>query len=265
MMRAQKRLLLLSLVAFAFTVNAEKAPYSRYTNIIERQMFGPLPADFDPTKLPSEVTKSASARQAQEEQAKKEEQLRSAISFSMINVTPDGEVKVGFTDKSKSPPVNYYMGVGEEQMRDGWVVKEADPEAETMTIAKDEIEITLTIGGDSSKSDKATKKRAGAENSGASVSQRQASFESRRMGRREERVQMANTIKDLKADRERERAERAKADAETAAKREELRNELQQMRQMMQDARDRQSEAKPVAEPVQENSEESNNENDDAQ
>ena len=155
-----KSLFVLLLAACAFAANAEKMPYSRYTNIIERQMFGPLPDNFDPTKPPSEVAKSAAARQAEEERAKKEEQLRSNVSFSMINITPDGDVKVGFTDKSKSPPVNYYMGVGEEQKRDAWIVKEVDVDAEEMTIenVKEKIEITLTLGGDSSKDANATKK-----------------------------------------------------------------------------------------------------------
>lgn len=131
---------------------AEKQPYSRYQSIVDRQMFGALPAGFDPTKLPSEVTKSS-----QRELTKEQEQLKSAIRFSVINMTPDGQVAVGFTDSSDGKnPRHYYLKVGES--RGGWLVKEADPETATMTIAKGEIEVTLTIGGDSAKDAAATAK-----------------------------------------------------------------------------------------------------------
>ena len=157
MKMTKKTFLVLSLAACAFAADAEKMPYEPYETIIERQMFGPLPDDFDPTKLPSEVSKSSSSRGGKtgEELTKEEQQLKSAINFSMINVTPDGEVKVGFTDNSdKQTPRNYYMGVGEEL--DGWLVKEANPSNATMTVVKGEIEVTLKVGGDSAKSDGAT-------------------------------------------------------------------------------------------------------------
>lgn len=182
-----KPLLALLLVSFAFVADAEKMPYDRYTNIVERQMFGPLPDDFDPTKSPDKVAKSSEARKADEERAKKEEQLRSNVSFSMINITPDGEVKVGFTDKSKSPPVNYYMGEGE--VRDGtWLVKEVDVEEEEMTIenVKEKIEITLTLGGDSSKDANATKK------AGAKKGARKKKREIREARQKEEEKQVEN-------------------------------------------------------------------------
>lgn len=135
---------------------AENPPYDRYQSIVDRQMFGALPVGFDPTKLPSEVTKSS-----QKELTKEQEQLKSAIRFSVINQTPDGQVAVGFTDNTDSKnPCHYYLKVGE--MRGGWLVKEADPETATMTIAKGEIEVTLTIGGDSAKDATATAKAAGA-------------------------------------------------------------------------------------------------------
>ena len=155
MTRTASRLLALLAVALANVADAERFSYDRYTNIVERQMFGPLPDDFDPTKPPSEVVKSSAERKKAEAQAEKAEELKSAVNFSMINVTPDGEVKVGFTDNSdKQTPRNYYMGVGEEL--DGWLVKEANPSNATMTVVKGEIEVTLKVGGDSAKSDGAT-------------------------------------------------------------------------------------------------------------
>ena len=127
---------------------AEKQPVSRYQSIIDRQMFGPLPPGFDPTKSPSEVQKSTSAEEKQLSQ--EQEKLQSSIHFSVINVTSDGATAVGFTDNSDpKAPVHYYLKVGEK--RNGWEVKEADPEKATMTIAKDDIEVSLTLGGNSAK------------------------------------------------------------------------------------------------------------------
>ena len=135
------------LVLIALTASAEKQPFERYQSIVDRQMFGPLPPGFDPTKLPSEVQKGAvSEKELTQEQAK----LQSAVHFSVLDVRPNGDVVVGFTDNSDPKvPRNYFLKVGES--RDGWTVKEADPDAATMTIAKDEIEVSLTLGGNSAK------------------------------------------------------------------------------------------------------------------
>lgn len=143
-------LLLLSLIAVSAI--AEKQPFERYQTIVDRQMFGPLPPGFDPTKPPSEVSKSSVS---DKELSVEQEKLQSAVHFSVIDVRPDGEVVVGFTDHSDPKvPRNYFLRVGES--RDGWEVRSADPDAATMTIAKDEIEVTLTLGGDSSKDGNAT-------------------------------------------------------------------------------------------------------------
>ena len=137
---------------------AEKQPFKRYQPILDRQMFGPLPPGFDPTKLPSEVSKSSSAEEKQLTQ--EQEKLQSAIHFSMINLTPEGVTEVGFTDNSDPKvPVNYLLKVGES--RNGWTVKEADAVAATMTIAKGEIEVSLTLGGNSASQANATAKSGG--------------------------------------------------------------------------------------------------------
>ena len=127
---------------------AEKQPIERYQSIIDRQMFGPLPPGFDPTKSPNEVQKSSSKDEKQLTQ--EQERLQSSIHFSVINVTPDGATAVGFTDNSDpKAPVHYYLKVGEK--RNGWEVKEADPNDASMTIAKGDIEVSLTLGGNSAK------------------------------------------------------------------------------------------------------------------
>ena len=138
---------------------AEKQPVSRYQSIVDRQMFGPLPPGFDPTKSPSEVQKSSSKDEKQ--LTKEQEKLQSSIHFSVINVTPGGETAVGFTDNSDpKAPVHYFLRVGEK--RNGWEVKEADPEKATMTIAKGDIEVSLSLGGNSAKDADATSKSGGA-------------------------------------------------------------------------------------------------------
>ena len=143
------KFLVLIVVALAsVSLFAEKQPFERYQSIVDRQMFGPLPPDFDPTKSPNEVQKSSSREE--KELTQEQEKLQSSIHFSVINVTPDGKTAVGFTDNSDpKAPVHYYLKVGEK--RNGWEVKEADPNEAKMTIAKGDIEVTLALGGNSAK------------------------------------------------------------------------------------------------------------------
>ena len=140
--------MLLSSVVFA-----ERQPYSRYQSIVDRQMFGVPPPGFDPTKPPSEVARGGA--KTEQELTKEQEKLKSSIVFSVINVTPEGDTAVGFTDKSDPKQLHhYYLKVGEE--RDGWLVKEADAANKSMVIVKGELEVSLTLGGDSSKLPDAT-------------------------------------------------------------------------------------------------------------
>lgn len=222
-----------ALVLAAFAVQAGKQPFSRYQTIVDRQMFGELPADFDPTKMPSEVARS-SAKQGQE-LTKEQEKLQSSIHFSAINITPDGVTAVGFTDNSNpKAPVHYYLKEGET--RDGWKVVEADPKAATMTIAKGDIEVSLSLGGNSGKGAGQTKSRAGGNESAAAggspmlktLRGRRAQREQREAAERE-RLRAELEAKD--AERE-EQAEKDKAQRE--AEREETRS---QMRTLMEELR----------------------------
>ena len=207
---------------------AEKQPYSRYQSIVDRQMFGALPAGFDPTKLPSEVTKSS-----QKELTKEQEQLKSAIRFSVINMTPDGQVAVGFTDSSDGKnPCHYYLKVGES--RGGWLVKEADPETATMTIAKGEIEVTLTIGGDSAKSVGATA-RAGHSAAGGAAGLRALSAGGTLRSRR--RARAAAEQQQTEALRKQLEEERQAREAEKAAEREEQDRQFQEQKRQMEELR----------------------------
>ena len=223
--------LLLSLaVSAAF---AEKQPISRYQSIIDRKMFGPLPPGFDPTKSPNDVQKTSSKdeKQLTQEQAK----LQSAIHFSVINVASDGQPEVGFTDNSDpKAPKHYFMKVGET--RDGWTVKEADAENATMTIAKGEIEVSLSLGGNSAK-DGGTSRAGGASASAANGVRRPggmlsggfagSTLRAKRLQRQQEAEASAAKQREEQAAREQERQvreeqEKQQREAERAEQRQQL-------------------------------------------
>ena len=274
----KRQTILVAALVVGLAAGAERQPYSHYKTIVDRQMFGPLPADFDPSKMPSEAKASQKRGKQAESLTKEQEKLKSAVHFSVINVTPGGAVKVGFTDRSDSKsPRNYYLGVGES--RDGWVVKAADPDTATMTVEKGEIEITLTIGGDSAKSDGATKKSGAATAAPAAAANGTTAMGGPRSGllltnrlnkNRMSKREMAERLEAVEKDRAKERAEReaererekAEAEARREQEKESLKNEL---RQMVLDSKASRAETKPVPEPASENSEESNNENNDAE
>lgn len=229
----------------ALSLFAERQPYERYQSIVDRQMFGAPPPGFDPTVPPSEVSKSDAA--ADEEQLTKEqEQIKSAIHFSVINVTPNGETAVGFTDNGDSKnPVHYYLKVGES--RNGWLVKEADPVKATMTIAKGAVEVSLSIGGNSAKQNVADK-------GSASLAQRPGmgfrsldgaapgSLRGRRMLREQRRMIDAEEEAKRRAEEkaQREEAERAAEEekAQREAEREEQRAQLLQIQEELRKARE---------------------------
>jgi len=237
-------ILLLACLAFVLASVAERQPFDRYQSIVDRQMFGPLPPGFDPTKMPSEVTKADQKQLTQEQQ-----KLQSSIHFSVINVTPDGTTAVGFTDNSDpKAPVHYYLKVGEK--RNGWEVKAADAAEASMTIAKGDIEVSLKIGGNSAKDAGATTKAGGA----AAVVAAPAGRASGLLGgtlrsRRQLRAQMAEAEK-AKADEAaavREAERQAQAEAEKA-QREAERAEQRQQLQAIQEELKRVREAKAAAE-----------------
>lgn len=227
----------------ALSAFAEKQPYERYKSIVDRQMFGPLPPDFDPSKMPSEVSRSAGGKQ-EKELTKEQEKLQSAIRFSVINVTPEGDTVVGFTDNSDPKvPVHYYLKVGEE--RGGWRVESADPKTATMTIVKNDIEVTLTIGGNSGSGGGTVAKRTQDTVAAAGAS---ASLSGRRMQRRKrdeaEREKMRAEMAAKEAERE---AKAAEEKAQREAEREEQRQQLMAIQEELRKAREANAKAKEEA------------------
>lgn len=233
-----KCFVLLAVMSLALAAAAEKQPLSRYQSIIDRQMFGPVPPDFDPTKSPTEVTKSSSA--SRKELTQEQEKLQSAVVFSVINVTPEGETAVGFTDNSDpKAPKHYYLKVGEA--KDGWTVKEANPVEASMTIVKDDVEVSLKIGDNSAKGSGSTA-RAGAGVGAASASRRPGLFGSigsRRQRLRQQQEEQAKAAADAAAQKEADRQAQAAAEkAEREAEREQQRQQLMAIQEELRKARE---------------------------
>ena len=242
---------------------AEKQPIERYQSIIDRQMFGPLPPGFDPTKSPNEVQKLSSKDEKQLTQ--EQEKLQSSIHFSVINVTPEGTTAVGFTDNSDpKAPRHYYLKVGEE--RDGWLVKEADPDEARMTIAKDEIEVSLTLGGNSAK-DGGTSRAGGAPSTAATPSGARrpgllggglagGSLRARRLQRQQEEAAAAAKQREEQAAKDAERQAQAEQERQ---QREAERAEQRQQLLAIQEELKRVREAKAAAETAKGESDAENN------
>ena len=237
--------------AFALTVAfagfAEKQPLDRYQSIIDRQMFGPLPPGFDPTKSPNDVQKSSSKDEKQLTQ--EQEKLQSSIHFSVINVASDGQPEVGFTDNSDpKAPKHYFLKVGES--RDGWTVKDANAEDATMTIAKGEIEVSLALGGNSAK-DGGTSKAGGLPASAANGMRRPGgllgggSLRARRMQRQQEAQAAAAKQQEEQAAKDAERQAQAEQEKQ---QREAERAEQRQQLLAIQEELKRVREAKAAAE-----------------
>lgn len=213
-----KGFVLVFVVMAVLSATAERPAFERYQSIVDRQMFGQPPVGFDPTKMPSEVTKSKSDAELTKEQ----EQVKKAIRFSVINVTPSGETVVGFSDNGDPKnALHYYLKVGESQ--NGWTVKAADPEAATMTIEKEGIEVTLKLGGDSSTDAGAVVNRAAenAANQATSLRARRRQEDAQRKEREDRRdamqTELLNEMQRLREEREAEKAAAAEREAAAAA------------------------------------------------
>ena len=215
-----------------------KFKVERYQDLIDRQMFGEPPENYDPSKPPEAKARSSATTREERELEQQQERLKSAIHFAAINVAPDGEVYVGFTDNSTPKmPRTYYLKVGEVREGADWVVKEADAKKKSMTIEnKEGIEVALTLGGDSSKNAGATA-RAGAGSRSVTSNKiwKKGGLANRMFAapdsaaKSQEEVEFGNTMRDRrKARREQEKldaAQRAEMEKAREAAREEARKE----------------------------------------
>lgn len=172
-----KAILFAAAALFVAGAFAEKQPIERYQSIIDRMPFGQPPPGFDPTRNPDEVSRSDLAN-AEQELTQEQEAIQKAVQFSVINVEADGTVRVGFSDCSDAKsPRHFYMAVGEE--RGGWLVREADPKAKTMTVVKDDVEVMLHLGDSSGKGAEGKGSRARGETRATTSAERRSAILSR--------------------------------------------------------------------------------------
>lgn len=252
---------ILTLAAASFALLAafgEKPPFTRYQSVVDRMPFGRPPENFDPFAPPDVNARNTAAER--EKLTPDQEQLQKNVSFNVLNVEPDGTVMVGFVDGSDAKaPRHYYLAVGET--RDGWTVRESDPEAKTMTLVKDGVEVTLDLGARSQGKPKAVAPaRAAAANARPSMLNRARplaasaendeaprSLRSRRAARlaEERALAAAREQERAKADEEREREaeERAAREQERAEQREQLQKIQEELKRQREEraARERQT------------------------
>ena len=148
--------------------------FARYQSILDRQPFGPPPPGFDPTQPPGKGGAGGGEEggKTEAEISAEEQKLMSSVRVSILNVTPSGAVMAGFTDSTTQPPVNYYLKVGDTSTDAAkWTVKEADPSAGTVTLSKDGIDVTLSVGGETKKG--ATAGKGGAKGLGVAAADQQ--------------------------------------------------------------------------------------------
>ena len=123
-------------MAASHLATAGQLPFARYQSIIDRKPFGEL------AKISSAESRAVEAAEA--EQQKQEQDLAKKIDMVAVNITPRGQIAVGFIDKTEKPPRNYYVRLGETA--GGYTVVDADFENEIATIEKDGVTISLKLG-----------------------------------------------------------------------------------------------------------------------
>jgi hypothetical protein len=209
---AMKRYVSILSAFFATVAVAERQPFERYQSVVDRQMFGALPHDFDPSKMPSDVQKTNS--RAEKELLAEQEKLKSAIHFSVINVRKDGKIEVGFTDNTDpKEPCHYFICEGESS--GGWTVESADPEKAAIVLEKDGVTLELTLGDNSAKGGGSIKRREQATSAQKSPLIGGSSFRSQRSLKMQ---RLAEESKKIEEERQKMEAARQKAAAEAAEK-----------------------------------------------
>ncbi len=244
--------------------------FARYQSIIDRQPFGPPPPGFDPTQPPGKGGagggEDGGGGKTEAEISAEEQRLMSSVRVSILNVTPSGAVMAGFTDSTTQPPVNYYLKVGDTSTDAAkWTVKDADPSAGTVTLSKDGIDVTLSVGGETKKG--GAPARGGAQGLGLATDDRRgglrrppmpllaatgggpagedggslARLRQRRMLKQAEEAAQRQAAAEREQQREaQEKAERERREEQAAAEREQQREALLQIQEELR----RQREAK---------------------
>lgn len=115
-------------------------PLSDYQVILDRKPFGELGKPKDAGADAEASQAAAEAAQAERDQ----QSLAQQLDLVAVNVTLRGTVSVGLVDKSVNPARSIYLAVGESDS--GYTVESADYTAETATISKGGVKVTLKLG-----------------------------------------------------------------------------------------------------------------------
>lgn len=138
--------LLLGAVLAAVAVDDDFKPYQ---TILERMPFGRPPAAFDPdnprASVPSKSDVESEEPATNPEQEKLAEYIRSVVRVCALNVPPDGEPVVGFTDASHTPPRSHLLARG--QTADGWTVLDIDTDACRAVLSREGVSVSLILSG----------------------------------------------------------------------------------------------------------------------
>jgi len=223
-------------VSVAFSVYADAESYERYEPIVERMPFGVPPDGFDPTASAQSTAEAKASAEAEAKKAAEQAKLMSKVRICALNMTPAGVAYVGFVDSSDKTPNSYYLREGESS--DGWTVTAIDSNALSVSLEKDGIEITLSLG-------EATGGKDAKDKNGKSAVPRASSSAGSSIGKLRQRHNARLAEEAEKAAKEKELAEERKRKAEEAeaARQEEARRaaeekarqeaELQQQREDM--------------------------------
>ena len=132
----------------AFTAAAFDDGFKPYRTIIERMPFGRPPVGFNPddpgTRMPSKVAAEPEAPAFDLEKEKIAERIRATVRVCALNVPPDSEPMVGFTDAAHTPPRSHLLMQG--QTADGWTVVEIDAAARRTVLAREGVSVSLALG-----------------------------------------------------------------------------------------------------------------------
>ncbi len=123
--------------------------FKPYQTILERMPFGRPLAEFDPddpgTRMPSKSAEESEVPATNLEQEKIAEYIRSIVHVCALNVPPNGEPVVGFTDAAHTPPRNHLLARG--QSADGWTVLDIDTESCRAVLSREGVSVSFALGG----------------------------------------------------------------------------------------------------------------------
>ncbi len=144
-----KKCLTTLMLGAALSAVAVDDGFKPYQTILERMPFGRPPAEFDPDNpgihMPSRLAEESEVTATNLEQEKIAEYIRSIVRVCALNVPPDGEPVVGFTDAAHTPPRNHLLARG--QTADGWTVLDIDTDSCRAVLSREGVSVSLALNG----------------------------------------------------------------------------------------------------------------------